>query len=64
MAVSGVILLITVWQFYSIPKGFLPEEDASQIFAYTEAAQGISFDSMVQHQNELAQVLLDDPNRS
>ena len=63
MAVSVVILAITVWQFYVMPKGFLPEEDASQIFAYTEAAQGISFDSMVQHQRELAQVLLDDPNR-
>jgi HAE1 family hydrophobic/amphiphilic exporter-1 len=64
MAASALILLITVWQFYSIPKGFLPEEDASQIFAYTEAAQGISFDSMVQHQNQLARVLLEDPNRA
>ncbi len=64
MAASAVIVLITVGQFYSIPKGFLPEEDASQIFAYTEAAQGISFDSMVEHQNQLAQVLLDDPNRA
>ncbi|HWF38874.1 MAG TPA: efflux RND transporter permease subunit [Candidatus Acidoferrales bacterium] len=63
MAISFVILAITVWQFYVMPKGFLPEEDASQIFAYTEAAQGISFDSMVQHQRELAQVLLNDPNR-
>ena len=63
MAISVVILAVTVWQFYVMPKGFLPEEDASQIFAYTEAAQGISFDSMVQHQRELAQVLLDDPNR-
>src|SRR5215469_7158389 len=64
LTISGVILAVTVWQFYSMPKGFLPEEDASQIFAYTEAAQGISFDSMVQHQNELAQVLLADPNRN
>ena len=64
LAVSAIILLITIWQFYSIPKGFLPEEDASQIFAITEGAQGISFDSMVQHQNQLAQVLLSDPNRA
>jgi hydrophobic/amphiphilic exporter-1 (mainly G- bacteria), HAE1 family len=63
LAVSAIILVITAWQFYTIPKGFLPEEDASQIFAYTEAAQGISFDAMVQHQNELAQVLSNDSNR-
>ena len=63
MVISVLILAITVWQFYVMPKGFLPEEDASQVFAYTEAAQGISFDSMVQHQKELAQVLLNDPNR-
>ncbi len=64
LAVSAIILLATIWQFYSMPKGFLPEEDASQIFAYTEAAQGISFDAMVQHQNELVKIMLDDPNRN
>ena len=30
-----------------MPKGFLPSEDTGQIFAFTEAAQGISFDAMV-----------------
>ena len=63
MAISGVILAITVWQFMIIPKGFLPEVDASQIFCFTEAAQGISFDSMVQHQEALNQVAMKDPNR-
>ena len=37
MVVSAAILLITVWQFVVIPKGFLPAEDASQIFGFTEA---------------------------
>jgi hydrophobic/amphiphilic exporter-1 (mainly G- bacteria), HAE1 family len=64
MAVSAIILVVTVWQFYVIPKGFLPDEDTSQIFSYTEASQGISFDAMVLHQNEVGKVLLDDPNRS
>src|SRR6202044_1703847 len=53
MVVSGIILVITVWQFAVIPKGFLPAEDRSQIFAFTEASQGISFQSMKQHQLEL-----------
>ena len=46
-----------------IPKGFLPAVDASQIFRFTEAAQGISFDAMVEHQAELNKIALADPNR-
>jgi hydrophobic/amphiphilic exporter-1 (mainly G- bacteria), HAE1 family len=63
MTVSGIILIITIWQFVVIPKGFLPAEDRSQIFISTEAAQGISFDSMRQHQLELNKIVFDDPNR-
>jgi HAE1 family hydrophobic/amphiphilic exporter-1 len=62
MTVSGVILIITVWQFVVIPKGFLPPEDRSQIFISTEAQQGISFDSMRAHQAELNRIALADPN--
>jgi HAE1 family hydrophobic/amphiphilic exporter-1 len=62
MTASGAILIVTVWQFAVIPKGFLPAEDRSQIFAFTEAAQGISFDSMRQHQTELNRIVLADPN--
>jgi HAE1 family hydrophobic/amphiphilic exporter-1 len=64
MVVSGIILVITVWQFAVIPKGFLPAEDRSQIFAFTEASQGISFQSMKQHQLELNKIVLNDPNRN
>ncbi|MGH9683064.1 MAG: efflux RND transporter permease subunit [Candidatus Acidiferrales bacterium] len=64
MVISGVLLLITAWQFWVIPKGFLPPEDNSEIFVSTEAAQGISFDSMVKHQLELNKVVYDDPNRN
>ena len=63
MTVAGIILIITIWQFVVIPKGFLPAEDRSQIFISTEAAQGISFDSMRQHQLELNKIAFDDPNR-
>src|SRR5579862_404888 len=63
MVVSGIILIVTVWQFAVIPKGFLPAEDRSQIFAFTEASQGISFESMRQHQLQLNKIVLDDPNR-
>ncbi|RQW87054.1 MAG: acriflavine resistance protein B, partial [Geobacter sp.] len=60
-----VILLLTVvtgWLFVKMPKGFLPSEDTGQLFAFTEAAQGISFDDMVAHQRQLANIVAQDPN--
>ena len=62
MAITGLILLATIYLFAVIPKGFLPSEDTGQIFAFTEAQQGISFDSMVDHQKELAEIVSKDPN--
>jgi len=60
-----VILLLTVvtgWLFVKMPKGFLPSEDTGQLFAFTEAAQGISFEDMVAHQRQLANIVAQDPN--
>jgi hydrophobic/amphiphilic exporter-1 (mainly G- bacteria), HAE1 family len=62
MAVTGLTLVGTIYLFVVIPKGFLPSEDTGQIFAFTEAQQGISFDSMVRHQQELAEIVSKDPN--
>jgi hydrophobic/amphiphilic exporter-1 (mainly G- bacteria), HAE1 family len=62
LMVSFAVLIGTVYLFMIIPKGFLPTEDTGQIFAPTEAAQGISFDDMVRHQQAAAQVLAKNPN--
>jgi hydrophobic/amphiphilic exporter-1 (mainly G- bacteria), HAE1 family len=62
MLVTLSILVATVYLFVIIPKGFLPSEDTGQIFAFTEAKQGISFDSMKKHQLELASIVSRDPN--
>ena len=61
---SNVILALTIYLFIVMPKGFLPSEDTGQIFGFTEAVQGISFDSMVRHQKELAAIIQRDPNVS
>ena len=45
-----------------IPKGFLPSEDQGQILMFTKAAQGISFDAMVKHQEAIADIIRRDPN--
>jgi HAE1 family hydrophobic/amphiphilic exporter-1 len=62
MVASGVLLLVTVWLFAIFPKGFLPSEDTGQLFGFTEATQGISFESMARHQQALAAIIQADPN--
>jgi HAE1 family hydrophobic/amphiphilic exporter-1 len=62
LAVTIILTLITAFLFTRIPLGFLPSEDTGQIFAFTEAAEGISFEDMVNHQKALAAVVSDDPN--
>ncbi len=59
---SAAILLATVALFRIVPKGFMPSNDIDQIYAPTEAAQGISFESMVEHQKSAMAVVQADPN--
>ena len=62
MVVGLGLLAATAWQFWVIPKGFLPEEDIAEIVGFSEALQGISFDAMKQHQEELNKIIWADPN--
>ncbi|MFI5294595.1 MAG: efflux RND transporter permease subunit [Thermodesulfovibrionales bacterium] len=62
IGVTIALTLATGWLFARMPMGFLPTEDTGQIFAFTEAAQGISFDDMVRHQKQLAEIVSKDPN--
>jgi len=62
MIFSGIILLATVYLFVAIPKGFIPSEDRSAIFAFTQAEEGISIDSMLAHQQAVAAVVRQNPN--
>ncbi len=61
MGVSALVLVGTVYLFIQIPKGFLPDEDQGQIFMFTEGPQGISFDSMVEHQLALSRLVMAQP---
>jgi HAE1 family hydrophobic/amphiphilic exporter-1 len=58
MAVSLLVLVATVQMFRTIPKGFLPDEDQGFIFVFTEGAQGISYDSLVEHQLQLNDIVM------
>jgi HAE1 family hydrophobic/amphiphilic exporter-1 len=50
-------VVLTGYLFYIIPKGFIPNEDTGQIFAFTEASQDISFDGMMEHQVAVANIV-------
>ena len=50
MGVLALTLVLTGYFVVHIPKGFLPDEDTGQIFAFTEGAQDISFDAMMKNQ--------------
>jgi HAE1 family hydrophobic/amphiphilic exporter-1 len=62
MVFSAALLVATVYLFIVIPKGFLPSEDNGRLFAFTEAAQDISFEEMAKHQRAVAAILRQHPD--
>lgn len=61
LLVAVVTLVFTGILFWVIPKGFFPVQDTGVILGVSEAPQDISFVSMAEHQQKLAQVILQDP---
>jgi HAE1 family hydrophobic/amphiphilic exporter-1 len=58
-----ILSLVATYALFRISSyGFLPSEDTGQIFGFTEGPQGISFQSMVEHQQALATIIRQDPN--
>jgi HAE1 family hydrophobic/amphiphilic exporter-1 len=60
--ISAVLFVFTVFLFYVIPKGFIPNDDTSRIVGYTEAAEGISFAEMTRHQEQIVDIIRQDRN--
>ena len=59
---SGILLVMTVYLFVIVPKGFIPTEDTGQLMANTKGAQDISFDDMRHHQQKVVNIIRQDPN--
>ncbi|MBI5076145.1 MAG: efflux RND transporter permease subunit [Nitrospirae bacterium] len=57
-----VMTVATVWLFTLMPMGLLPPDDIGAISATTEGAQGISFDELKRKQQQLAEIVLQEPN--
>ncbi len=53
---------MTVGLFAVVPKGFIPSEDTGQITGITEAASDASFDALVRHQQQVTDLIRQNPN--
>jgi len=62
MAVNVLLIVASGWMFYSMPKGFFPQEDTGLIFGFTQADQDVSYDGMASRQEAVAAVIAKDPD--
>ena len=61
MLVFVATIALTVTLYIKTPKGDFPEDDSGFIFGATRASADISFQSMLQLQQELADIVMADP---
>ena len=61
LLVALTTLLLTVFLYIVIPKGFFPVQDTGVIQGISQAPQTIGSKAMAEKQNELAKVVLQDP---
>lgn len=62
LLIAVIVLVITAFLFYSVPKGFFPIQDTGVIQGISEAPQSISFKAMSDRQQALAKTVLKDPD--
>jgi hydrophobic/amphiphilic exporter-1 (mainly G- bacteria), HAE1 family len=62
MIAGGIVLALTAVLFIIVPKGFIPNQDTDQIAVTTEAAQGTSYEKLVEYQGRVAEIIAADPN--
>lgn len=62
LLVAAATLVLTAALYVVIPKGFFPVQDTGVIQAITEAPQSVSYASMAERQQELAAIILKDPD--
>jgi multidrug efflux pump len=61
LLVAVATLLLTVYLYIIIPKGFFPVQDTGVIQGITQASQTIGSKSMAEKQKEVAKIVLQDP---
>ncbi|MHB8809463.1 MAG: efflux RND transporter permease subunit [Desulfobulbaceae bacterium] len=61
LILSVALVAVAVQLFTIVPREFIPSQDTGRIIASTEGAQGISFASMVAHQQAVAAIIDQQP---
>jgi multidrug efflux pump len=61
LLIALATLALTIYLYVIIPKGFFPVQDTGVILGVSEAPQNVSFTSMSERQQALADVILRDP---
>ncbi len=59
VAVATFVFTVVLW--IAIPKGFFPDQDTGVIQGISEASQTVSFTAMAKRQQQLVEVILQDP---
>ncbi|MEA2755972.1 MAG: multidrug efflux pump, partial [Aliidongia sp.] len=60
LLVAAATLVVTVWLYIIIPKGFFPVQDTGLIQGITQGAQSVSYSGMAERQQTLASAVLQD----
>ncbi len=55
-------LVLTLILYVIVPKGFFPVQDTGVILGVSQAPQSVSFSSLADHQQQLARIILQDPD--
>jgi multidrug efflux pump len=55
-------LVLTLFLYVVVPKGFFPVQDTGVIMGVSEAPENVSFPAMAQRQQKLAELVLQDPD--
>ncbi len=62
LLVTAGTLVLTLFLYVVVPKGFFPVQDTGVILGISEAPQNISFKAMSERQQQLARAILKDPD--
>ena len=62
LIVTVATLVLTIFLYIVVPKGFFPVQDTGVILGISDAPQNISFEAMSVRQQQLAALILKDPD--
>ena len=62
LAASVGFLVVVIYLFMVVPKGFMPSDDTDQLICFTEAKQGVAYEAMIDIQMKVAGIIAQNPN--